>query len=667
MRYEGFLPITKEDMLERGIEQFDFVYVIGDAYVDHPSFGPAIISRILESRGFSVGIISQPDWKDDESISILGEPRLGFLVSGGNMDSMVNHYSVSKKRREADSFTPGGIMGKRPDYATVVYCNLIRRTYKKTPIIIGGIEASLRRLAHYDYWSNKLKRSILLDSGADLISYGMGERSIVEIAEALESGIDVKDITFIDGTVYKTKEKDSIYDAIWLPEWDEIKDNKRTFAESFYTQYCNTDPFSGKRLVEGYGTNFVVQNPPQKPLSQEEMDAVYALPYMRNYHPSYEEAGGVPAIREIKFSLVSNRGCFGGCSFCALTFHQGRIIQTRSHESIIEEAKIITQDPEFKGYIHDVGGPTANFRAPACQKQLTKGACPNKQCLFPTPCKNLEVDHKDYIALLRKLRELPKVKKVFIRSGIRFDYLMADKDKSFLRELCEHHVSGQLKVAPEHISNAVLKRLGKPSVEVYNKFVQAYKDMNKKIGKEQYLVPYLMSSHPGSTLKEAIELAEYLRDLGYMPEQVQDFYPTPSTISTCMYYTGRDPRTMEEVYVSTNPHEKAMQRALIQYRNPKNYDLVYEALMKAGRQDLIGFEKHCLIKPRKFGGEKSGVWSKSGSGAKTSSGKNSVNKGGGKVKTNSGTSNFGGNKNQGATDKKTKKKTIRNVHNKKKK
>ena len=643
MRYEGYLPISKEDMIERGIKQFDFVYVIGDAYVDHPSFGPAIISRILESRGFSVGIISQPDWKDDASISILGTPRLGFLVSGGNMDSMVNHYSVSKKRREMDSFTPGGEMGKRPDYATVVYCNLIRRTYKKTPIIIGGIEASLRRLAHYDYWSNKLKRSILLDSGADLISYGMGERSIVEIAEALDSGIDVKDITFIDGTVYKTKDEESIYDAIWLPEWDAIKENKRTFAESFYTQYCNTDPFSGKRLVEGYGTNFVVQNPPQKPLSQEEMDAVYALPYMRNYHPSYEEAGGVPAIREIKFSLVSNRGCFGGCSFCALTFHQGRIIQTRSHESIIDEAKIIIQDPEFKGYIHDVGGPTANFRAPACQKQLDKGACPNKQCLFPTPCKNLEVDHKDYISLLRKLRELPKVKKVFIRSGIRFDYLMADKDKSFLRELCEHHVSGQLKVAPEHISNAVLSLLGKPSVEVYNKFVQAYKDMNKKIGKEQYLVPYLMSSHPGSTLKEAIELAEYLRDLGYMPEQVQDFYPTPSTISTCMYYTGLDPRTMKEVYVTTNPHEKAMQRALIQYRNPKNYDLVYEALTKAGRQDLIGFEKHCLIKPRKFGGEKTG--------SKT------VNKG-----------NFGRNKaGSSSADKKTKKKTIRNVHNKKKK
>ncbi len=659
MRYEGYLPISKEDMIERGIEQFDFVYVIGDAYVDHPSFGPAIISRVLESRGFSVGIISQPDWKDDASISIMGEPRLGFLVSGGNMDSMVNHYSVSKKRRESDSFTPGGVMGKRPDYATVVYCNLIRRTYKKTPIIIGGIEASLRRLAHYDYWSNKLKRSILLDSGADLISYGMGERSIVEIAEALESGIDVKDITFIDGTVYKTKDKDSIYDAIWLPEWDEIKENKRTFAESFYTQYCNTDPFSGKRLVEGYGTNFVVQNPPQKPLSEAEMDAVYALPYMRNYHPSYEEAGGVPAIREIKFSLVSNRGCFGGCSFCALTFHQGRIIQTRSHESIIEEAKIITQDPEFKGYIHDVGGPTANFRAPACKKQLEKGACPNKQCLFPTPCKNLEVDHKDYIELLRKLRELPKVKKVFIRSGIRFDYLMADKDKTFLRELCEHHVSGQLKVAPEHISNAVLKRLGKPAVEVYNKFVQAYKDMNKKIGKEQYLVPYLMSSHPGSTLKEAIELAEYLRDLGYMPEQVQDFYPTPSTISTCMYYTGLDPRTMEEVYVSTNPHEKAMQRALIQYRNPKNYDLVYEALMKAGRQDLIGFDKKCLIKPRKFGGDKTQSWSKSGSGKASNSAK------GGKSSSERG--NFGGNKSQGSAEKKGKKKTIRNVHNKKKK
>ena len=586
--YEGYLPISKQDMQERGIKQLDFVYVCGDAYVDHPSFGHAIIARLLEAHGYTVGIIAQPDWKDDASISVLGVPRLGFLVSAGNMDSMVNHYSVSKKRRATDSYTPGGVMGKRPDYATVVYCNLIRHTYKKTPIIIGGIEASLRRLAHYDYWSNKVKRSILLDSGADLISYGMGEHSIIEIADALNAGIDVHDITFIDGTVFKTKNRDLIYDAIELPDYDEIKENKRSFAQSFYKQYCNTDPFSGKRLFEPYGgTTFVVQNPPAKPLTQMEMDEVYALPYMRNYHPSYEKDGGVPAIREIKFSLISNRGCFGGCSFCALTFHQGRIIQTRSHESIIDEAKQIIQEPDFKGYIHDVGGPTA------------KGVCPTKQCLFPKPCKNLEVDHKDYIALLKKLRVLPGVKKVFIRSGIRFDYLMYDKDRTFLRELCEHHVSGQLKVAPEHISNTVLQKLGKPSVEVYNSFVKAYKDMNKKIGKEQYLVPYLMSSHPGSTLKEAVELAEYLRDLGYMPEQVQDFYPTPSTISTCMYYTGLDPRTMEPVYVATNPHEKAMQRALIQYRNPKNYDLVHEALIKAGRQDLIGFDSKCLIRPRR--------------------------------------------------------------------
>jgi len=652
----GFLPISKEDMQARGIEQLDFVYITGDAYVDHPSFGHAIISRVLESHGYTVGIIAQPDWKDDNSISILGTPRLGFLVSGGNMDSMVNHYSVSKKKRDTDAFTPGGEMGKRPDYATVVYCNLIRRTYKKTPVIIGGIEASLRRLGHYDYWSNKLKRSILLDSGADLISYGMGERSIVEIADALNSGIDVKDITFIDGTVYKTREKENIYDAKWLPTFDEIKADKRKFAESFYIQYCNTDPFSGKRLVETYGNDYVVQNPPQKPLSQEEMDAVYALSYMRTYHPSYEAAGGVPAIREIKFSLVSNRGCFGGCSFCALTFHQGRIIQTRSHESILEEAKQMIEDKEFKGYIHDVGGPTANFRAPACKKQLEKGACPTKQCLFPTPCKNLEVDHKDYIALLRKLRELPKVKKVFVRSGIRFDYLMADKDKTFLRELCEHHVSGQLKVAPEHISNTVLQRLGKPSVEVYNKFVKAYNEMNKKIGKEQYLVPYLMSSHPGSTLTEAIELAEYLRDLGYMPEQVQDFYPTPSTISTCMYYTGLDPRTMELVYVSTNPHEKAMQRALIQYRNPKNYDLVYEALMKAGRNDLIGFDKKCLIKPRRMSPEKTTYGNpRNGKNVaqKQTFGNDSKNPAGKKTTLKE------------ITRGKNKKKTIRNVHKKK--
>ena len=653
---KGFLPISKEDMEERGISQLDFVYVCGDAYVDHPSFGHAIISRILEQHGYTVGIISQPDWKDDTSISVLGEPRLGFLVSAGNMDSMVNHYSVSKKRRDKDSFTPGGVMGKRPDYATVVYCNLIRHTYKKTPIIIGGIEASLRRMAHYDYWSNKVKRSILLDSGADIISYGMGERSIVEIADALASGIDVKDITFIDGTVFKTKDETIIYDAIKLPDYDVIKEDKRSFAKSFYTQYCNTDPFVAKRLYEPYGdTAFVVQNPPQKPLTQEEMDNTYALPYMRTYHPIYEEAGGVPAIKEVKFSLISNRGCYGGCNFCALTFHQGRIIQTRSHESIIAEAKLITEDKDFKGYIHDVGGPTANFRQPACEKQLTKGACPTRQCLFPTPCKNLRVDHSDYIKLLRELRSLPKVKKVFIRSGIRFDYLIYDKDQTFLRELCEHHVSGQLKVAPEHISNEVLSKLGKPSVEVYNKFVKAYYDMNKKIGKEQYLVPYLMSSNPGSTLKEAIELAEYLRDLGYMPEQVQDFYPTPATISTCMYYTGLDPATLEPVYVTTNPHEKAMQRALIQYRNPKNYDLVYEALMKADRKDLIGFDKKCLIKPRRA--------------FKTSSNNTSSQNTDGRSyhKKADDKKTFGSKNSPKKSTGNTKKKAIRNVHKKKNK
>ena len=597
-----FLPISRADMQAQGIEQLDFVYVIGDAYVDHPSFGHAIISRILQANGFSVGIISQPDWKNPDSISILGEPKIGFIVTGGNMDSMVNHYSVSKKRRQKDAFTPGGIMGRRPDYATVVYCNLIRRTYKHTPLIIGGLEASLRRLGHYDYWSNKVKRSILLDSGADLLLYGMGERSIVAVAEGLRSGIDIKDLTYIDGTVYKTKDPDSVYDGITLPSYGEICASKESYARSFYTQYCNTDPFTAKRLIEPYPNKcYVVQNPPSKPLTTSEMDAVYALPYMRTYHPSYEEAGGVPAIEEVKFSLVSNRGCYGGCSFCALTFHQGRIIQTRSHESILNEAKQMVWEPDFKGYIHDVGGPTANFRGPSCDKQLTRGVCKNRQCLFPSPCPNLKVDHSDYLSLLRELRVLPNVKKVFIRSGIRFDYLICDKDKTFFRELCEHHVSGQLKVAPEHISDSVLSLMGKPPVAVYNKFREEYKKINERIGKKQYLFPYLMSSHPGSTLKEAVELAEYLRDLGYMPEQVQDFYPTPSTISTCMYYTGLDPRTMKKVYVTNNPHEKAMQRALIQYRNPKNYDLVYEALHLAHRTDLIGFEPKCLIRPKHNG------------------------------------------------------------------
>ena len=632
---QGFLPICKEDMEKRGWTQLDFVYVSGDAYVDHPSFGPAIITRILESYGYKVGIIAQPDWKDKNSVTILGEPRLGFLVSAGNMDSMVNHYSVSKKRRRTDAYTPGGVAGHRPDYAAVVYGNLIRQTYKHTPIILGGIEASLRRMAHYDYWSNKLKRSILLDSGADIISYGMGERSIIAIAEALDAGLDVKDITYIDGTVCKVKDLDSVYDYIRLPSYEDLKTDKLEYARSFYTQYCNTDPFSGKRLVEPYNDHlYVVQNPPSKPLTMEEMDQVYSYPYMRTWHPSYDAAGGVPAIQEVKFSLISNRGCFGGCSFCALTFHQGRIIQTRSHESLVEEAKMMTQDKDFKGYIHDVGGPTANFRAPSCQKQLTKGVCPNKQCLFPKPCKNLRADHGDYIKLLRELRKIDGVKKVFIRSGIRFDYVLADPDDTFLRELCEYHVSGQLKVAPEHVSDPVLQKMGKPEYSVYQKFVEKYNQMNKKLRKDQYLVPYLMSSHPGSTLKEAVNLAEHLRDFGYMPEQVQDFYPTPSTLSTCMYYTGVDPRNMQSVYVPKNPHEKAMQRALIQYRDPKNYDLVMEALKKTGRMDLVGYDKRCLIRPEKG---KSSSWSEKGK-----SGKN-------------------------ARDNTRKKKHIRNVHKRKKK
>ena len=602
---QKFLPLCREDMEARGWDQVDFVYVIGDAYVDHPSFGHAIISRLLESRGYRVAILSQPDWKDDRSITVYGEPRLAFLVSAGNMDSMVNHYAVSRKRRAADAYTPGGVMGKRPDYAAVVYGNLIRRTYKHTPVILGGIEASLRRLAHYDYWSDRLKHSILLDSGADMISYGMGERSIVEIAEALEAGISVRDLTYIEGTVVRTRSLDSVYDALLLPSFEEMRRDKREYAKSFYIQYCNTDPFSGRRLAESYpGNVYVVQNPPAKPLTQMEMDDIYGLPYMRTFHPSYQALGGVPAIEEVRFSLTGSRGCFGGCSFCALTFHQGRIVQSRSWESLLEEARQMTKEADFKGYIHDVGGPTANFRHPSCEKQWELGVCPKKQCLFPKPCKNLQADHREYVDILRALRELPGVKKVFIRSGIRFDYLLADSDPAFLRELCSHHVSGQLKVAPEHVSDGVLELMGKPKNQVYQQFVDRFVKMNRRLQKEQYLVPYLMSSHPGSSWKEAVELAEFCRDMGYMPEQVQDFYPTPSTISTCMYYTGLDPRTMKPVYVPKNPHEKAMQRALIQYRNPANYDLVKEALIKAGRTDLIGFDQKCLIRPKKLSGEK---------------------------------------------------------------
>ena len=649
----NFLPITREEMKERGWDQVDFVYVSGDAYVDHPSFGHAIITRLLESRGYRVGIIAQPDWRKPESVQVFGEPRLGFLVSAGNMDSMVNHYSVSKKRRKTDAYTPGGEMGKRPDYACVVYGNLIRQTYKKTPIILGGIEASLRRMAHYDYWSDKLKRSVLLDSGADVISYGMGEHSIIELAEALDAGIPVEDITYIAGTVVKTKSLDSIYDAEILPSFEDLKADKMNYARSFYTQYLNTDAFNGKRLVEPYSEHlYVVQNPPATPLTQMEMDDVYSLPYQRTYHPSYEAKGGVPAIKEIKFSLISNRGCFGGCSFCALTFHQGRIVQVRSHESLIEEAKEITKDKDFKGYIHDVGGPTANFRHPSCKKQMEHGVCKTRQCLFPSPCKNLDADHRDYVSLLRKLRDIPKVKKVFIRSGIRFDYLLADKKQEFLRELCEYHVSGQLKVAPEHVAGPVLSLMGKPEHKVYEEFTRQFYKMNEKIGKEQYLVPYLMSSHPGATLKEAVELAEYCRDLGYMPEQVQDFYPTPSTLSTCMYYTGVDPRTMQKVYVPKSPHEKAMQRALIQYRNPELYDLVIEALHKAGRSDLIGFGPKCLVRPRQMrgsGNDKKADRKEPKKGSKGSNGQ--------KRQNNS--------EHRGRVEGKNKKKSIRNVHSKK--
>lgn len=593
-----FLPVNRADMEERGISQLDFVYISGDAYVDHPSFGTAIISRLLESRGYTVGILAQPDFHSAESITELGEPRLAFLVSSGNMDSMVNHYTVAKRHRKTDAYSPGGEMGKRPDRAVIVYCNLIRQKYKHTPIIIGGVEASLRRLAHYDYWSDSVRRSILLESGADLISYGMGERSIAAIAEALDAGMSVRDITWIPGTVCKVRSLEEISDFSLLPDYDTIHTDKRKYAESFAEQYRNTDPFSGRRLVEPYSKScFVVQNPASEPLSQEEMDEVYDLPYTRRWHPMYDAAGGIPALSEVKFSLVSCRGCFGGCSFCALTFHQGRIVQTRSHESILREAERMTRERDFKGYIHDVGGPTADFRAPACEKQTTKGVCPDRQCLFPKPCKNLIADHSDYIALLRKLRALPHVKKVFIRSGVRFDYVLADTKSNFLEELCRYHVSGQLKVAPEHVSDNVLRCLGKPSASVYREFCDRYRKMNERLGLKQYLVPYLMSSHPGSTLREAVELAEYCRDLGYMPEQVQDFYPTPSTISTCMYYTGLDPRSMKPVYVPKDPHEKEMQRALIQYRNPKNRALVLEALKKAGREELIGYGTKCLICP----------------------------------------------------------------------
>lgn len=612
-----FLPVSKKDMEGRGWDQCDFVFVIGDAYVDHPSFAPAIISRVLEEHGYRVGIISQPDWHDPASVTILGEPKLGFLICGGNMDSMVLHYTVAKHRRTEDFYTPGAVMGKRPDHADVVYGNLIRRTYKHTPIILGGIEASLRRLAHYDYWSDKLKRSILLDSSADLLVYGMGERQIVEIADALASGIEAKDISWIQGTVYRARSYEQCDRPVILPSWDELNRDKKVYAESFGVQCRNLNPFLSHSLVEPYPHDiYAIQNPPAKPLSTEELDEVYELPYTRTYHPMYENEGGIPALKEVKFSLASNRGCLGECAFCALNFHQGRIIQARSEESLLREAEAMTHDPDFKGYIHDVGGPTAQFMVRACQKQATAGACTNRRCLSPTPCKNLTVSHKRYVHLLRKLRELPGVKKVFIRSGIRFDYAMLDSDHTFIKELAEYHTSGQLRLAPEHVCPEVLDVMGKPSNDLYEGFCREFERYSKEAGKEQYVLPYLMSSHPGSTMEVAVKLAEFCRDLGYNPEQVSDFYPTPSTVSTCIFYTGLDPRTMKPVFCPTNPHEKAMQRALIQYRDPDNYDLVVEALRKAHREDLIGYGPKCLVKPTRPPRQEKGASRHHGKGPK---------------------------------------------------
>ena len=598
---EAFLPVSRADMEARGWDQCDFVYICGDAYVDHPSFGMAIISRVLEHAGYRVGIICQPDWTDPASIAALGEPRLGFLISAGNMDSMVNHYTVNKKPRREDAYTPGGRAGARPNRAVTVYGNLIRRTFKDKPIIIGGIEASLRRLAHYDYWQDKLKRSVLLDSGADILLYGMGEHSIVEVADALDGGLPVDQITFVNGSVYRTSGAgalDNVFDYELLPSWDELERDRLTYARSFNIQQQNMDPITGGRLVEPYPNGvYVVQNPPSAPLTEREMDEVAELPYARHWHPDYDAAGGIPAFDEIRFSISSNRGCFGECSFCALAFHQGRMVQVRSRESIMREAEELTHDPEFKGYINDVGGPTANFFKPACKKQLTHGVCKNRRCLWPDVCRNMDTNEDAYAELLCDLRQIPGVKKVFVRSGIRFDYTMADASDKFLVELLQHHVSGQLRLAPEHVSDAVLSVMGKPRREVYDAFVERFERLSAEYGLKQYVVPYLISSHPGSTMKEAVELAEAVRDMGYMPEQVQDFYPTPSTMSTCMFYTGVDPRTMEPVYIPRDPHEKAMQRALIQYRKPENYKLVKEALRKAGREDLIGYGAKCLIRP----------------------------------------------------------------------
>lgn len=593
----AFLPTTKEEMQEQGYEQVDFIYVLGDAYVDHPSFGCAIITRTLQAFGYSCAILAQPDWHKDEEFLQFGTPRLGFLVSAGNIDSMVNHYSVNKRRRDQDAYSDDGIMGKRPDRPTIVYTQILKRLFPDVPVLIGGIEASLRRLAHYDYWDDKVRRSILIDSQADLLMFGMGENTIVEVADALNSGLAVQDICYIRGTVWKSKTLDMIVDDyILLPSYEQVRTDKRAYAKSFMIQYENQDAINSKMLIEAYEGWYVICNQPPLPLTQEQMDFTYSLPYERTFHPKYHY---VPAIEEVQFSITSNRGCFGACAFCAITSHQGRVISTRSVESVVAEAKTITQMKNFKGYIHDVGGPSANFSRPACDKQQTHGACAKRQCLWPTPCPNLKVDHSHYVDMLDQVRALPNVKKVFIRSGIRYDYLMYDKDETFFDRLVQHHISGQLKVAPEHVSAPVLDKMGKPRKELYLRFVDCYYEKNKQFGKKQFLVPYLMSSHPGCDLNSAIELACYLKKIHHTPKQVQDFYPTPGTLATCMYYTGLDPRNMKPVYVAKTYEEKLEQRALMQFSYPKNYEIVYRALKKAHREDLIGNGPKCLIPKNK--------------------------------------------------------------------
>ena len=594
----AFLPVNADDVKARNWSDIDFVYVTGDAYVDHPSFGVSIISRVLEAEGFRVAILSQPDFRSCEDFKRFGRPRLGFLVTGGNIDSMVAHYTVSKKKRSYDYYTAGGKMGKRPDRAVIVYCNRIREAYGDVPIIIGGLEASLRRFAHYDYWDDRVRRSVLVDSRADILTYGMGENILVRLAKLLDKGVPVKKIRDVRGTVYLAKKGEPVhFDSVEVGDFDELKTDKRAYAKAFSIQYKNTDSIHGKAIIEYYGDKMLVQNPPMPPLEREELDRVYALPYARDYHPDYIAEGGVPAITEVKFSITHNRGCFGACNFCAIAFHQGRAVRSRSEQSVIKEAELIASMPDFKGYINDVGGPTANFRYPSCDKQAECGVCPGKKCLAPTPCKNLKVDHTEYAHMLREIEKIKGVKKVFVRSGIRFDYLILDEDDTFFRQLVTHHTSGQLKVAPEHCALNALTMMGKPPVEVFEKFKRKFFKLSEEAGLEQYLVPYLMSSHPGSTMKDAVDMALWLKQWGYSPEQVQDFYPTPGTISTVMYYTGIHPMTGKSVYVTTDYREKQLQRALLQYSRPENANLVREALKIAGREDLIGTGPECLVRP----------------------------------------------------------------------